>query len=46
MDIDLGGIVVIFAKKQEKKLFPEEMIKKRKKPGVGSKIRSKLCIKK
>ena len=34
MDIDLGGIVVIFAKKQGKKLFPEEMIKKKEKTWV------------
>jgi hypothetical protein len=46
LDIDPGGIVAIFAKKQEKKLFPKEIIKKkRKKPGGGSKIRNKSCIK-
>jgi hypothetical protein len=31
LDIDPGGIVVIFAKKQEKKLSPKKIIKKKEK---------------
>jgi len=47
LDIDPGGIVVIFAKNLEKKLLTKEIILKKGKNinGVGSKIRNKLCIK-
>jgi len=46
LDIDPGGLVVIFAKMQEKiwkkKLFPKEIIKKKsKKPAVGQKYRDR-----
>ncbi len=41
-----GGYFCQKAGKYPEKLFPKEIIlKKVKKPGVGSKIRNKLCIK-
>jgi len=49
LEIDPGGIVVIFAKKQQKIwkkiFFKRSNLKKRKKTGGGSKTGNKFCIK-